>query len=68
MKSVEFLLCLARLWLVSLGWGGFLTFYDRLVSAKRMGILPMTHLAEQVRIAREVMKKKKKKKKHVLHD
>jgi len=30
MKSVEFWLCLARVWLVSLGWGGFLTFYGRL--------------------------------------
>jgi hypothetical protein len=30
MKSVEFWLCLARVWLVSLDWGGFLTFYGGL--------------------------------------
>jgi len=30
MKSVKFLLCVARLWLVALGWGEFLTRYGRL--------------------------------------
>ena len=72
MKSVEFLLCPERLWLVALGWGRFVTFYGRIVSAKRVGILPMTHLPEPVRIEREGIsekkKKKKKKQKHVLHD
>ena len=62
MKSAEFLLCLARRWLVGLGWGGFLTFYGRLVPAKRMGVLPTTPCSPMQSMCRPKSKRKPKSK------